>query len=267
MRRGAAGLCWLRRACGAMNTKAPCRIKSAGVLAGLSAGRMAHYIGADWRFRRSMNTPRQPAARRLDRAVRRAAVRRASSPSISRPAFEQALAEHRAEIAAHRGRRGGADLRQHRRGAGALGRRAHPGVQRLLCAGRRPHQRGAAGDRARHVAAAGPPLQRDLPERGAVRPARCASQAAASLGLTAEQARVLERYHALFRRAGAGLDAAAKERLAEIGERLATLGTDLRPERARRRAGLHAGARTRTISPACRISPAPPRAARPRSAA
>src|SRR6185295_18707317 len=30
---------------------------------------------------------------------------------------------------------------------------------------------------------------------------------AASLGLTSEQARVLERYHALFRRAGAGLDA------------------------------------------------------------
>ena len=46
-----------------------------------------------------------------------------------------------------------------------------------------------------------------------------------NLGLTAEQARVLERYHALFRRAGAGLDAAAKQRLKEIGERLASLGT------------------------------------------
>ena len=48
---------------------------------------------------------------------------------------------------------------------------------------------------------------------------------AADLGLTAEQARVLERYHALFRRAGAGLDAAAKERMKEIGDRLASLGT------------------------------------------
>jgi len=48
---------------------------------------------------------------------------------------------------------------------------------------------------------------------------------AASLGLTAEQARVLERTHALFRRAGAGLDAAAKERLKQIGDRLAALGT------------------------------------------
>ncbi len=48
---------------------------------------------------------------------------------------------------------------------------------------------------------------------------------AGSLSLTPEQARVLERYHALFRRAGAGLDAAAKERLKEIGDRLASLGT------------------------------------------
>jgi peptidyl-dipeptidase Dcp len=45
-------------------------------------------------------------------------------------------------------------------------------------------------------------------------------------GLTAEQARVLERYHVTFRRAGAALDAKAKQRLAEIGERLASLGTE-----------------------------------------
>jgi peptidyl-dipeptidase Dcp len=48
---------------------------------------------------------------------------------------------------------------------------------------------------------------------------------AGTLGLSPEQARVLERYHALFRRAGAGLAAAAKDRLKEIGERLASLGT------------------------------------------
>ncbi len=47
----------------------------------------------------------------------------------------------------------------------------------------------------------------------------------ASLGLGAEQERVLERYHLMFRRAGAALDAAARARLAEITERLATLGT------------------------------------------
>ena len=45
------------------------------------------------------------------------------------------------------------------------------------------------------------------------------------LGLTAEQARVLDRYHVMFKRAGAALAAAAKARLAEINERLATLGT------------------------------------------
>ena len=51
------------------------------------------------------------------------------------------------------------------------------------------------------------------------------SRKAASLNLTEEQARVLERYHTAFRRAGAHLDDAAKKRLADIGQRLATLGT------------------------------------------
>ena len=46
-----------------------------------------------------------------------------------------------------------------------------------------------------------------------------------TLGLDAEQKRVLERYHTTFRRAGAALDGTAKQRLAEIIERLAALGT------------------------------------------
>ena len=46
-----------------------------------------------------------------------------------------------------------------------------------------------------------------------------------TLGLAPEQARVLERYHTSFRRAGAALDADAKKRLGEIVERLAGLGT------------------------------------------
>jgi peptidyl-dipeptidase Dcp len=46
-----------------------------------------------------------------------------------------------------------------------------------------------------------------------------------TLGLTAEQARVLDRYRITFQRAGAGADAAGRARLAAIGERLATLGT------------------------------------------
>jgi peptidyl-dipeptidase Dcp len=50
-------------------------------------------------------------------------------------------------------------------------------------------------------------------------------QARDRLGLNPEQARVLERYHLGFTRAGAALAPAAKERLAAIGERLAALGT------------------------------------------
>jgi peptidyl-dipeptidase Dcp len=46
-----------------------------------------------------------------------------------------------------------------------------------------------------------------------------------ALGLTREEARVLERYDVNFRRAGAGLAADAKSRMAALGERLAALGT------------------------------------------
>ena len=46
------------------------------------------------------------------------------------------------------------------------------------------------------------------------------------LGLSAEQARVLERYHLNFTRAGAGAPGEAKARLAAIGERLATLAAE-----------------------------------------
>jgi peptidyl-dipeptidase Dcp len=45
------------------------------------------------------------------------------------------------------------------------------------------------------------------------------------LGLSPEQVRVLDRYHTIFARAGARLDPSDKKRLAEITERLATLGT------------------------------------------
>jgi peptidyl-dipeptidase Dcp len=47
----------------------------------------------------------------------------------------------------------------------------------------------------------------------------------ASYRLTSEQMRLLERTYTRFHRAGAGLDEAAKKRLAEINERLAHLGT------------------------------------------
>jgi peptidyl-dipeptidase Dcp len=47
----------------------------------------------------------------------------------------------------------------------------------------------------------------------------------AGLGLTGEELRLLERTYTRFHRAGAGLDEAAKKRMAEINERLAHLGT------------------------------------------
>ena len=46
-----------------------------------------------------------------------------------------------------------------------------------------------------------------------------------TLGLNAEQMRVLDRYHTRFVRAGAALDKPAQDRLAALNERLATLGT------------------------------------------
>src|ERR1700682_4842955 len=47
----------------------------------------------------------------------------------------------------------------------------------------------------------------------------------ATLALTGEQMRLLERTYIRFRRSGAGLDEVAKQRMAEINERLAHLGT------------------------------------------
>jgi peptidyl-dipeptidase Dcp len=47
----------------------------------------------------------------------------------------------------------------------------------------------------------------------------------AALGLSSEQMRLLERTYTRFHRAGAGLDEVAKKRMAEINERLAHLGT------------------------------------------
>jgi peptidyl-dipeptidase Dcp len=47
----------------------------------------------------------------------------------------------------------------------------------------------------------------------------------ASLSLTAEERRLLERTYTRFHRSGAGLDETAKKRMAEINERLAQLGT------------------------------------------
>ena len=150
---------------------------------------------------------------------------RRSSPTTFAPAFEQALAAHRGEIAA------------------IAGRRAEPNFDNTVAALERSGRLLARVEHVFYVLAGAhtnealQAIERDMAPRLArhwneihlnealFARVDAAHRRAGSLGLTPEQARVLERYHALFRRAGAGLDAAAKERLKEIGERLASLGT------------------------------------------
>ena len=80
---------------------------------------------------------------------------------------------------------------------------------------------------------------------------------------TPSRARVLERYHATFRRAGARSSRRRRARLAEIIGAPRDARHRVQPERARRRAGLSRWCSTaRPISPACRTSCAPPRRAR-----
>jgi peptidyl-dipeptidase Dcp len=149
----------------------------------------------------------------------------AIKPEHFPPAFERALAQHRSEIAA------------------IAGGRAEPNFDNTVAALERSGRLlGRVSNvfyvlAGAHTSEAIQAIERDIAPRlarhwndihlNAALFSRIDSlhRHAACLGLTAEQARVLERYHALFRRAGAGLDGAAKERLKEIGDRLASLGT------------------------------------------
>ena len=104
--------------------------------------------------------------------------------------------------------RGGTRLCQHHRGAGTKRPGAGAGGKRVPSSGRRPHQRRVTRNRARNCAEDRRPLEQDPPERGS-----CSGRIDAlakrsdSLGLDAEQSRVLERYDIAFRRhAGAALD-------------------------------------------------------------
>ena len=99
------------------------------------------------------------------------------------------------------------------RGAGAQRRDAEAGRRRVLQSLGRAYQRCHAGDRAGHGAGSRQAPQCDLHERGAVPPRRRNyTPNARSLGLTAEQVRVLDRYHTIFVRAGAKLEREAKKR-------------------------------------------------------
>ena len=172
-------------------------------------------------------TTKPPQIRCSPTGPRRSARRRSSAirPEHFAPAFEQALAAHRAEIAAI-----AADAAEPNfdNTVAALERsgRLLTRVCNVFYVLAGAHTNEAIQAIERDMA---PKLARHWNEihlnEALFARLDALHKRAASLGLTAEQARVLERYHALFRRAGAGLDAAAKQRLKEIGERLASLGT------------------------------------------
>jgi peptidyl-dipeptidase Dcp len=145
-------------------------------------------------------------------------------PEHFAPAFEQALAEHRADIAAIAGGAGEATFDNtvaELERSGRLLSKVSAVFYVLAGAHTNPEIQAIEREMA-------PKLSRHwndiyLNDQLFARLDAVFSQKSASL--SPEQARVLERYHSHFRRAGAGLDAAKKARLKEIGDRLASLGT------------------------------------------
>ena len=149
----------------------------------------------------------------------------AIKPEHFAPAFAAALAEHRGEVTA------------------IAADQATPSFENTIAALERSGRRLARVSAAFHALAGAHTneallaLEREISpkltahwdaiymDQGLFRRVSALQQGRAALGLSAEQARVLERYFIAFRRAGAGLDAAARRRLAAIGERLAALGT------------------------------------------
>ncbi|HZZ59904.1 MAG TPA: M3 family metallopeptidase [Roseiarcus sp.] len=148
----------------------------------------------------------------------------ALSASHFRPAFDAALDEARAEIAAIAANREPATFENTIKALERSGRRLSKVSSvffNLVSADANDEMQAIEREVAPRLARQRDEvfLNRALYDRVA------ALQAArASLGLGDEQARVLERYQVLFSRAGAGLADDVKERLAAINERLATLG-------------------------------------------
>ncbi len=142
-----------------------------------------------------------------------------------RPAFDTALASHRTEVDAIAGNDAEPDFDNV---IGAL-ERCGEDLHRVamvffnLCGS---HTNDAMQEIQRDIA---PVLARHSNEtlfnRDLYSRIRNLTERRAELGLSAEQARVLERYHTMFNRAGALLEGAERERMGEITQRLAVLGT------------------------------------------
>jgi len=149
----------------------------------------------------------------------------AIKPNHFRPAFDRALAAHRAELDAISANpeppsfdntivaleKSGRDLERVANVffvlAGANTGDAIEAVERDISPLLARHSNAMYLDRALYARIAGLYARRD------------------TLGLNAEQARVLDRYHTRFVRAGGALDKPAQDRLAAVNERLASLGT------------------------------------------
>ena len=206
-------------------------------------------IGADPRLPRRADWIRIPLFPKipspaLDRALRRAAVRRRPRRAFS-PGLRGGIDEKRAEIAAS-GNPEPATFDNtidalERAGARSTASRACSSIWPAPTSTTTRRRSSARSRRSSRASAARSISTRRCSQRieavHASQDARAAS--------TPRRGALLERYHLDFMRAGAGLPPDKKARLAEIAERLATLGARVRPERARRRKGLRADARDR----------------------
>ena len=153
------------------------------------------------------------------------------APEHYRPAFDRGARAHIGRDRGDRRRCRDAELRQHDRGDGAQRPRASTASRRCSSTSPAAHTNDALQAIEREIAPRlSAPSQRDLHERrrcsGASR--RCSTGATSSAS-TPKQARVLDRYHTHFVRAGAQLDAGGEGAPGRRSlERLATLGTQFR---------------------------------------
>ncbi len=142
-----------------------------------------------------------------------------------KPAFDAAMDELRREIAAIAGQPAPRHLREHHRRARGRRPDLQPGRDGLRRLGLDHEEPRVPGDREGPGPQAGRLLRRDHPEREALPAHRRRLRAPDKAKLTPEQQRLVWRHYTNFVRAGAKLDAAAKKRLSEINQRLATLYT------------------------------------------
>ena len=146
-------------------------------------------------------------------------------PEHFAPAFEAALAQRRAEIAAIVADAAAPTFDNTivaLERAGALLRPGERGVLPPRRRGRRTTRSSASNATLRRCCRAS--ATRSCSTTRCSPASTRSISARETLGLDAEAARTLERWRVAFARAGAGLDADKKARLAAIGERLASLG-------------------------------------------